>query len=453
MTPQPHRDTHRKQRNIPLKTIVVNKSEKTRLPFLRGILIRRLLESGLPFEAAYELATTVRDSLAETDEITSERLRQKVSRLLQEGGHSAVDKLFRLPLVVAAKVLVIGQDGSSSAFSRGKHQRYLQSSGVRVEDAERISERIFDQLLSSSATRILSTRLAYLTYLCLKQELGEAAGQQYLVWMEFQHSGRPLILLICGAVGSGKSSISTEIAHRLEIVRTQSTDMLREVMRTMITKKLLPILHCSSFDAWKAMPLQERKHRDKDLLIAEGYRTQADLLAVPCEAVMRRAIKESVPLILEGVHSHPDLLHRLPADSDAIMVHVTLAVMHGPELQARLRGRGMEVPQRRAKRYLFKFDSIWRLQTFLLSEAERCDTPIIPNDDKETAIFQVISTVNAELALHFSGDPARVFGAGFTSIRRKTGSKSWQQAVPLLISGKNQPLKAPSSRAKSPARA
>ncbi len=164
------------------------------------------------------------------------------------------------------------------------------------------------------------------------------------------------------------------------------------------------MLHASSFNAWKSLPVQGGIDRDRDQLIAEGYRSQVELLAVPCEAVLQRAVEECVPIILEGVHVHPDLLARAPKDSDVITVHVTLAVLKSKELKSRLRGRGVEVPQRRAKRYLNNFDSIWSLQSFLLSEADRCDVPIIPNGDKEKTVLQTIQQVNVELARHFTGD-------------------------------------------------
>jgi 2-phosphoglycerate kinase len=417
-----------------LKTYVVDHRENTRVPFLRGILIRTLLDAGMPFEDAYETANRVRDGLSEVEEISTRELRRKVEIELDAFAEPAVKRQYTAPVGAPSKIRVLDLSGSVTAFSRGRHQRYLQSSGVRLTEAESITTKIFDQLLAAGATGITTEQLGYLTYLCLQQELGEAAARQYLLWSEFQSSGRPLLLLICGAVGSGKSSIATEIAHRLEIVRTQSTDMLREVMRTMLPKELLPVLHCSSFDAWKTLPIQDKKSRPKDLLIADGYRSQAELLAVPCQAVMRRAMRESVPLIVEGVHAHPDLLQRFGKDSEAIVVHVTLAVMNSEELQARLRGRGAEEPHRRARRYLSKFDSIWRLQSFLLSEAERCDTPIIPNDDKEAAIFQIISTINSELSRRFSGRPVDVFGPTVERVRRKISRKPWQDAVRELVS-------------------
>ena len=149
---------------------------------------------------------------------------------------------------------------------------------------------------------------------------------------------------------------------------------------------------------------------------------------------MSRAIRESVPLILEGVHCHPDLLHRLPEDTDAIMVHVTLAVMKAKELKSRLRGRGVDVPQRRANRYLNKFNAIWVLQNFLLSEAERCDTQIIPNDDLEAAVYQITGTVSSELSKHFNSSPAEVFTVDVDEYVKKIKDGSRRDLVPHFIS-------------------
>jgi len=182
------------------------------------------------------------------------------------------------------------------------------------------------------------------------------------------------------------------------------------------------------------LPIQDMKDRERDQLVAEGYRSQVDLLAVPCEAVLQRAVEESVPIILEGVHAHPDLMNLAPDDSDAIMVHVTLAVLKSRELKSRLRGRGVEVPQRRAKRYLNRFESIWALQTFLLTEADRCDVPIITNSDKEKAIVQIIHHVNYKLSKHFSSSPEVVFGKVVEEMCEQAGSTSWLEMVPFLSS-------------------
>jgi len=412
-----------------LKNIVVNEKEGTRVPFLRGILIRSLLDTGLAFEDAYGLATRVRDELADIGEISSQELRQKIAGLLKKGGHEGALELYRVPALAPARIHVHGLDASTTAFSRGKHERYLQASGLKLERAEQITALLYDHLLAAGITSISTSRLGYLTYLCLQQEVSRRAAERYLVWSEFQRSGRPLLLMICGAVGTGKSTIATEVAHLLDVVRIQSTDMLREVMRMMIQPRLLPVLHASSFNAWKELPAQDSKYRSREQLIADGYRSQVELLAVACEAILQRAVEESVPVILEGVHVHPDLLRRVPQGTDAITAHVTLAVLRPKELKARLRGRGVEVPQRRAKRYLDTFDSIWTLQSYLLSEADRCEVPIITNQDKDKSVQQVILQVNQELSKHLKASAEEVFGEEVRQWVAKAGTSSWRNLI------------------------
>ncbi len=415
-----------------MKTFVNNSRDDSRVPFLRGILTRSLMKAGLPFEDAFGLAMNFREELSATEEISSVEIRRRVAAILDAHGNEAVQEQYQQLLAAPTRIQVTNLSDSISAFSRGKHARYLQSSGMVDEEAEETTTLIYDQLLAHGVTSVTTSQLGYLTYLCLKQEVAEKAADRYLVWSEFQRSARPLLLLICGAVGSGKSTVATEIAHLLDIVRIQSTDMLREVMRKMVPKRLLPVLHSSSFNAWKRLTIQDVAGRKPEDLVAEGYRSQAELLALPCEAVMQRAVAESVPLILEGVHAHPDLLSRGPKNSQAIKVHVTLAVLKPKQLKERLRGRGVEIPHRHAKRYLNKFDSIWSLQTFLLSEADRCDVPIITNDDKRETIHEIILHVNYELSKVYCGSAQDVFGSVVGHLKDSAETKPWHEIVVLL---------------------
>ena len=417
-----------------MKTIVINEKDQTRIPFLRGILIRSLLDAGLEFDDAYRLASEMREALSDVEEISSDDIRHRVSEQLEDEGHLGALEPYRLPLAAPGRIVVTSRSGGASAFSRGKHERYLRAAGVKAEKAEQTTSLVYEQLLAAGATSIDTCTLGYLTYLALEQEVSRKAAKRYLVWSEYQRSGRPLILMICGTVGTGKSTIATEVAHLLDIVRIQSTDMLREVMRMMLPEQLLPVLHASSFNAWRALPIQDARGRDRDLLIADGYRSQVGLLSVAIEAVIQRAVEESVPIILEGVHANPEISMNLPEDTDAITVHTTLAVLKSKELKRRLRGRGAEVPQRRAKRYLNTFDSIWSLQTVLLSESDRCDVPIITNTDKDKTIHQVVLQVNYELSRHFEGSPRDVYGEVVDRAGDVPDDAEWFERVPALLS-------------------
>jgi 2-phosphoglycerate kinase len=230
------------------------------------------------------------------------------------------------------------------------------------------------------------------------------------VWRDYVNSGRPLIFLIGGTAGCGKSTTATMLASRLDIVRTQSTDMLREVMRTMIPKQLMPVLHTSSFTAWTALPGQPESISEvPDSLLIHGYRSQADLLSVAIEAVIQRALRERVSLILEGVHIHPAFVEKLKTETDALVIPIMLGVLKRKRLQRRIHGRSTEVPQRRAERYLKHFDEIWRLQSHLLSEADRANIPIVVNTDKNKVFREIMLMTIEILAKDFKNTPQAVF--------------------------------------------
>jgi len=99
-----------------LKTIVINELENTRVPFLRGILTRSLLDAGLPFEESFELASVIREELSEMPEITSDELRQRVSVLLEASADKGAQDQYRLPTAALARIQVNSLSGTVSAF-------------------------------------------------------------------------------------------------------------------------------------------------------------------------------------------------------------------------------------------------------------------------------------------------------------------------------------------------
>ena len=76
-------------------------------------------------------------------------------------------------------------------------------------------------------------------------------AKKYLNWREVRKSKEPLIILIGGASGVGTSSMAFELASKLGLKNLISTDMIREVMRKIVSKELSPVIHKSSFDAYE----------------------------------------------------------------------------------------------------------------------------------------------------------------------------------------------------------
>jgi 2-phosphoglycerate kinase len=67
------------------------------------------------------------------------------------------------------------------------------------------------------------------------------------------------------------------------------------------------------------------------------------------------------------------------------------------------------VPQRRAERYIEHFDSIWKLQTYLLSESDQADVPIIINTDRDDVFREIMLYTIDKLSEGFNKKPEEVF--------------------------------------------
>ena len=386
------------------KVLITEATGTQAVPFLRGILTRSLQIAGLSFEEAYGVASDIRQELSKGDEdlaISSQILQEIVEKQLRETYGSELADRYISWVVPPTTVFVRANSDTVKPFSRGQFQHGLNPCCLSPEESTNITSMVYEHLLNMGVREITSSALIEITEQYLQQEVSDLAAQRYTTWTRFLRSNRPLVLLIGGVSGCGKSTIATELAHRLDIVRTQSTDMLREVMRMMVPKRLVPVLHTSSFVAWQMLPSSEESETtetEPDELLAQGYRSQVELVSVACEGAIQRALQERVSLILEGVDVHPSLLQKISKRKDAVIVLIMLGVLKQSELRSRIKGRREEAPDRRSKRYLAHFDSICRLQSFLLSEADKAHATIIPNDDKETAVQEIMRTIMDKLA-------------------------------------------------------
>lgn len=388
---------------------IIDQTEDSRVPFLRGILTRSLQKAGLSFNTAYDVANEVRDKLDADARISRQELYEKVMGCLEKRGLEDALNKYKKRLNADRPIVIIDRDSQPIPFSKGRLAQSLEVCAFPQEERYVITSAVEQQLKREGQTEITSSQLAETTYRFILEHEPREMAERYLRWIEFSRSGRPLILLIGGTTGSGKSTIGSELAHLLNIVRTQSTDMLREVMRLMLPERLLPALHRSSFNAWRSLHSVEHGEASLDQHLIEGYLTQSNEVAVGIEGVLRRAEREQVSLIIEGIHVHPALQRRFVEQTNALVIPVMLAVLKRKQLRRQLKGRGQQVSSRRSERYLENFDAIWKLQNFLLMEADKYQVPIIPNEDEEETIQVIMETISDKLEQEFSANPEKAF--------------------------------------------
>lgn len=195
----------------------------------------------------------------------------------------------------------------------------------------------------------------------------------------------PLLILIGGTTGTGKSTITTEVAHRLGITRVTSTDLIRQTMRAFFSREFMPSIHVSSFEATPAL------EDDDDPLIG-GFLEQTRNVLVGVKAVLDRALVENHSLALEGVHVVPGLV---PTALEGAIVAQCVVVVEDEEEHARhfYKRDADSDGLRPNEKYLNALPEIRRLQDYLVRRARDADVPVIANRDREAAVDAVIGLV------------------------------------------------------------
>ena len=372
-------------------------------PFLRGILTRSLQSTGLSFDEAYAVADQVRNTLASKGTVTSEALRSVVVQCLESGFGQERVHAYHMVLERRGRIRFRRRDNELDWFSRRLHQKRLERCGLPIDTASELAQAVYQEFVASKSYEVRSGEIDRVTLDLLEKELAGEFAERYRSWSRFDRGDGILVLLCGGAPGVGKSTLAAEIATRLDIVRTQSTDMLREIMREMVPAALVPELHGSSFDVNLSVDSKDIGDLDEGNMF-HGFRRQAELVQLASRAVLARAQRESVSVLVEGVHIWPGLLrNQVTLGGEDVMVELILTVADQKQLVRRFRQRGREAPGRRGKRYLDNIDTIWAQQSMLIQEAKNQAIPIVQNKDQEAATVDIMGLVSAAIVAQDQG--------------------------------------------------
>jgi 2-phosphoglycerate kinase len=276
-------------------------------------------------------------------------------------------------------------------YSKGLMASQVMVTGLSAYRAYEVAETIENRLLDEGRESISSEELAQVAL----DVIGDLAGERYATnfarWQDVQRLDVPLVVLIGGAVGVGKSTIATHLAHRLGIVRVVQTDgSIREVMRAMLSAELMPALHVSSFQTDRAVREPTRR---SDALVA-GFREQTQAVSVGIEAMINRSVTEGTSIVIEGVHVVPGFFD-VETHEDRI-VPVPLILEIDDEARHLNHFAVRETGVRPAERYAANFGNIRKLQRYIKSQALSHGVPIVPNHSFDQAISAILDLVMAK---------------------------------------------------------
>jgi 2-phosphoglycerate kinase len=287
------------------------------------------------------------------------------------------------------RVLVISDGDPGLPYSKGTRASELMVTGLSSFRSYQIAEEVETRLHAAGTEAVSRGDLDALTVEVLRDLAGERYATNFVRWQQVSRLDVPLVVLIGGTTGVGKSTIATQLAVRLGIVRVAGSDTVREVMRAMLTSQLMPTLYTSSFDADSA--LREPPPRTADKVIV-GFREQtAAVAAVGITALLERVALEGTSTVIEGAHLVPGFYDTAPYADRLLAVPVVITVEDEEAHRSHFVARS-DAP-RPYDRYLASFDNIRKVQRYIKSQALSHGVPIVPNYGLDRTIAAIIDLV------------------------------------------------------------
>jgi 2-phosphoglycerate kinase len=362
----------------PFVPIAVQKGEKI-TPFSRPLLAAQLEKLDLSFKEALAVAGQVEQTLRNKGyELVSERELTHLTALALEASFGReLRNLYEMQRGQPTDILVREPSGETFPFSRGILAQSLMAVGLEPEVAYSLSKDFEDDLWHDGLTEITRDTLREQVRKMLADTTGKDVARRYELMKAVRQSDKPIIILIGGAPGVGKSTLAAELAYRLGIRRMVSSDAIREALRSLISPQLSPELHASSYTAWRTELLPDEDDKPRRKRVIRGYQSQSQQLAAALTAVVKRNVAEATPVVIEGVHLLPGLLPAV-SPKEAIVVHLILVAPDEAAHRRYFALRDQQTGQRRDKEgYLSHFEEIRMIHDFIAERAMIEQVPII----------------------------------------------------------------------------
>jgi 2-phosphoglycerate kinase len=263
--------------------------------------------------------------------------------------------------------------GHGLPYSKGLMAQALLATGLSPERSFELAREVERRLGERGNAQIDVAALHAICEEVLAAEEGEPSVRRYRGWRRLDRLERPLVVLIGGTTGVGKSTLATMLAARLGINRVIPTDVIRQVLRAFFTHEAMPSVHHSAFEAGGL----------------DGYADQAERVGTGIAAIVERAAGEGKPLIVEGVHVLPGGVGQ---EVRGCCVAVEALVVVGDEELHR--GHFSHRPGTRpAERYLARFSDIRTLQSHLAELALAAGVEVIDNENVDGALGRLMGLV------------------------------------------------------------
>ncbi len=388
----------------PFTPLKVGGREDADVAFSRRNLVESLEKQGYSFKASNALARQIEQELRRGGSELISPLELAHQTALTIGARYGDEARARFEAAQGrpSELWMLPDDGVRVPYSRGILAQSLMALGLGPELSYKLAKRTEALLWGLGKHELSLTDLRGSVKRLLLQEAGEEFVRRYELLHTLRRPDRPLIILIGGAPGVGKSALASALAYRLGVPRIVSTDAIRQALRSLISRELSPELHTSSFTAWRTELLPSETPKPRRKRVVRGFQRQVQQLTAPLEAIISRSVEEGTSLVMEGIHLVPGFT-TLERFAGATVVELVLNVSD-PELhQSYFGAREVQTDNRRRREhYLEHFDEIRIIQDFCAAQAKAEGVPVLEAGSFDTlvdgAIEQILDAALVEQA-------------------------------------------------------
>jgi 2-phosphoglycerate kinase len=260
--------------------------------------------------------------------------------------------------------------------------------GTAIEVAAQVGDRLHRR--PTSVVHIEDVRTATREVLADRGETEVLRRLRVRWWLGATR--QPVVIAIGGTSGVGKSTVAAGAAGVLGIEAVMSTDLVRAVLRGTLNPDLIPALSESSFSAQRMLRSNIEGNR---LLLA--FEQQAAIVEQASVSLARRALKEGMQLVLEGVHVVPGLV---AVPDDWPLLRYVLTVPDVAEHERRFTARFV-TSDRDPQHYLARIRAIRELDEYIVAHSREAGIPVIESSQPDQTVYEMVGAIASDLERTF----------------------------------------------------
>ncbi|HUU77714.1 MAG TPA: AAA family ATPase [candidate division Zixibacteria bacterium] len=230
--------------------------------------------------------------------------------------------------------------------------------------------------------------ISQLELIGLKYKERYLVAKEYFSQIKSGNQKLPLILLIAGMPGVGKTALAKELSVAFNIGITIGGDALRSSLRTVLPKENNEVFFTSVYDSWKVFGEQTKKN-----LIA-GFLAQSEIMnSVTKRMIVDRGLRDGESMIIEYLHFLPSQFETEIINHPSI-IPIIMEINDKKIYKERIETRTKYSHLRSTgERLLKQMETYLFLQEYQCSEARKNELTVINFNDFPSGLEQTFDFI------------------------------------------------------------